>query len=166
MHSGSDALWHCTDWAGFKGILQSRSILPNTGERRFRHGLSHMGAVAKLGAVALFDGSVEPKRSMFDSWLTAHRPITIAFKLDAEQLRKNVITGQGAGGRVRGLMVHGEVCHLGAIGWSAVQGCLFVRSTNPEQREFLPTDSLDRRNICAVLRRLRGSPKGESPQSG
>lgn len=114
-----------------------------------------MGTSTRLGAVALFDGVLEPKYSRFSGWLKTHRPMTVAFRLDAEQVWENVIEGNAARKQVGGIVVHGEVCHVGPILWNAVQGCLFVRAASPEQRVFLETHELGPRRIAEVIAAFR-----------
>jgi len=149
-------LWHCTDWPGFRGIIDSRQIRPNLGDLRFRHGLSHLGYAHKSGSVALFDGAVEPERSLFTSWSTAHRPITFVFRVSEAALDGHVIRRKPQKDS-RGITVRGEVWFPGVISWTAITGCLLVRAAVPEQKELLRVEEITRERIAEVIHSFRPS---------
>ena len=149
------ALWHCTDWRGFRGILKTEEIRPNRGEFRFRSGLSPMGCSHRMGAISLFMDQVDLGKGFLGVWMTNYRPVTFAFMLDAARLHGGIVNPAETRPRPPGITVRGEVCHIGPISWDAVLGCLFVRAANPECRVYVAADRLDGVNINEAMQRLR-----------
>lgn len=147
-----DCYWHCTDWRGFRQIMATGEIRPNQGELLCRHGASSVSCCYRLGAVSLFDPSV--RSSFLAVWSKAHKPLTIAFKLDATALAPNIVCRREAQAAAPGLMLRGEVCHRGAIPRSAFLGCLFVR-VRSHQTVYLPSDELVPAKIRRVVEQLR-----------
>jgi len=149
------ALWHCTDWRGFRGILKTGEIRPNRGEFRFRSGLSPMGCSHRMGAVSLFVDQEDLGKGFLGIWMSNYRPVTVAFLLDAARLREGIVNPAETRPRPPGITVRGEVCHIGPINWDAVIGCLFVRASEPECRVYVSADRLDRANIGEAIQCLR-----------
>ena len=110
-----------------------------------------MSCCHRLGCISLFDA----ERSFLRQWLTAHKPITVVFRLNAAALEGSIVRRREAMAAAPGVIVPGEVCHRGAIEWSAVESCLFVRSLQSDRYETLRVDELTPQNIAATLRRLR-----------
>lgn len=75
---------------------------------------------------------------MLRTWLAIHKPLAVAFSLDAALLMPDVVRRGDPRMTKRGVMLHGEVCHLGPVSLDAVIGCLFVTASTLERYEFLP----------------------------
>ena len=82
-------LYHSTSVPGYRMILESKAILPNTGSFPFSHDQSQYSPCYQIGAISLLDLR-DPKyplvgRGAWTNWtrfLTHHKPITVLLQID------------------------------------------------------------------------------------
>lgn len=166
-------LFHCTSVAALRQILRDGYLRPASETGAPARGAGVASRCRRLGGVCLFDvlpqarnaraRSGNPGRSWLGVWLTSYRPVTVAIRLDAARLRGGsaVLTPAQARGLASGLMLRGEVCHLGPISLSAcASGFLFARRSASRAEllgSYWPGSSLTTAELRDVLARVRQS---------
>src|SRR4051812_43252304 len=109
---------HCTTVKNFRAIRRDGMINPNLGDRPHQHGVSHVSRCFRLGATSLFDAA--EKRSWLRTWLTAHKPLTVAIMFDRESLDSSKLLSCAEARKLTpGIMLPGEVCYRGEIALSS-----------------------------------------------
>ena len=134
-------LFHCTSVPALRLILRDGHLRPAQETGAPARGAGVASRCRRLGGVCLFDvlpqskgartpGS-NPGRTWCGVWLKSYELVTVAVHLDQARLLAHggtLLTEAQARRRAKGVMLRGEVCHLGALPLAACAlGFLFVR---------------------------------------
>jgi hypothetical protein len=166
----ASGLFHCTTPRSFAAIRKEGFIKPNLGDRPHQHGVSHASRCFRLGAVSLFDAMLEPKRNWLRTWLGAHKPFTVAIKLDPEKLdRQKLVSCAEARKLTTGVMLPGEVCYQGEIPLEWALGILLVSVKDVLTYRYLAGHDAAEPVIVEFrksLRRKRAATKSKQQRQG
>ena len=157
-------LWHFTTPVALKDIMRSGVIAPNEGHRRSQHAMSAHSCCYRLSGVSLFDPLDAPKRNWLRRWIRIHKPVTIGIRLDRERLAQGLLSCAEARHRCRGGMIlPGEVCHIGDIPMEACTGYLLLPAANPASYKFIKAPA----SIAALatIQRKVSRPKERHPSA-
>ena len=133
--------FHCTSMRALRLILRAGYLHPANLTGAPARGAAVASRVRRLGGVSLFallpktgiaasDATTNLVRPWLWKWLAFYQPVTVALHIDRTRLLD-------MGGRVlseletrplaAGLMLRGEICHVGSLPLDCVNGYLFVR---------------------------------------
>jgi hypothetical protein len=129
--------WHCTTPANFRRIVRSGAILPNVGRFRPQHGLSRTSKCALAGGVSLFEPWHAGSRSWLLIWLTTHRPVSVALRLDPEKIRSRALERADLSDWPGGIFLRGEVCVCGPIPLECCTGILLIAARRRREARWI-----------------------------
>ena len=121
-------LFHCTSVPALRMILRDGHLRPALETGAPARGAGVASRCRRLGGVCLFEvlpqskdahtPISDPGRAWCGVWLKSYEPVTVALHLDPAWLLAHggtLLTKAQARHRARGVMLRGEVCHLGAL---------------------------------------------------
>ena len=168
-------LFHCTSIPTLRLILRDGHLCPALGTGAPARGAGIASRCRRLGGVCLFEVLPQPKgvrtlvpnpgRAWCGVWLKSYEPVTVAVHLDPARLLAHggtLLTEAQARRRAKGVMLRGEVCHLGALPLAACAlGFLFVRRRikggTGWVSHYVPGSHLTPADLRGALNRLRRS---------
>lgn len=151
-------LFHCTSVRNFRLIRRDGFIRPNLGDRAYQHGVTRSSRCFRIGAISLFDVAADPRKSWLWTWLTTHKPVTIAIKIDSVQLDPSKLISCAEARKITaGVMLPGEVCYKGEIPLSSAPGFLLVWAANCAIQHFIEGPRLKDRQILEFRQRAKAS---------
>ena len=167
--------FHCTSVRALRLILRAGYLHPANLTGAPARGAAVASRVRRLGGVSLFallpktgiaasDATTNLVRPWLWKWLAFYQPVTVASHIDRTRFLN-------MGGRVlseletrplaAGLMLRGEVCHVGSLSLSGVDGYLFVRRSSDTGfiGRYLHGSSPSNTAVRNVLAHLRRASK-------
>ena len=174
-------LFHCTSVPALRLILRDGHLRPalETGAPARGAGIASLGR--RLGGVCLFEVLPQPKgfrtlvpnpgRAWCGVWLKGYEPVTVAVHLDPARLLAHggtLLTEAQARRRAKGVMLRGEVCHLGPLRLAeCALGFLFVRRRVGDSMgwvsHYLPGSHLTPADLRRTLDHLRRLAHRQEP---
>jgi hypothetical protein len=153
-------IWHATSPAGFEGILATKSIEPNPGDRSFSFPQTGNSYALATGGVALFDfGSSSEEECISCHWKWTDffyqwKPVTFVLGLERTAICAGLVANAQARREVGFSKVWipwVEAWHKGPIPLAAIEKVLLVLPSSLKYELFTLAEAAE------VLQRLRGS---------
>ena len=176
-------LFHCTSVPALRLILRDGHLRPALETGSPARGAGVASRCRRLGGVCLFEVLPQskdaptlvsnPGRAWCSVWLKSYELVTVAVHLDPVRLLAHggtLLTEAQARHRATGVMLRGEVCHLGPLPLAeCALGFLFVRRRVGDSTgwvsHYVPGSHLTPADLRCALDRLRRLAHRQPPSS-